>query len=70
MQEELNRLSYTLEKFDEVVEHSNLKLNNVRNLYKHDYDAMLEEKDKLLKKINSIEKLRNTPYFARIDFLN
>ena len=68
MQEEINNLSYTLNKFDEVIDDSNYKLGNLRNLYKHDYDAMLEEKDKLLSRINSIEKVKNNPYFARIDF--
>lgn len=68
MQEELEYLNYTLDKYDEVVDDSKLKLSNLKNLYKHDYDAMLEEKFKLENEIKSIEKAKQTPYFARIDF--
>jgi len=68
MEEELKYLSYTLDKFEEVIDDSKLKLKNLRNLYANNYDAMLEEKFKLESEINSIEKAKNTPYFARIDF--
>ena len=68
MIEEQKYLSYTIDMFNEIIDDSNFKLGNLKNLYKHDYDAMLEEKDKLLKKVNSIEKAKNKPYFARIDF--
>lgn len=68
MEEELNNLKYTINKYDEVIEDSNLKLKNLRELYKYDYDAMLEEKFKLENEINSIEKAKLNPYFARIDF--
>jgi len=68
MKEELNHLDYTLNKYSEVIEDSNLKLGNLKNLYKHDYDAMLEEKYRLEGEIKSIEKAKLNPYFARIDF--
>lgn len=68
MEEELNYLSYTLDKFDEVVSDSKLKLGNLRKLYPNNYDAMLEEKFRLESQISSIERAKNTPYFARIDF--
>lgn len=68
MKEELNNLAYTIEKYNEVIEDSNLKLNNLKELYKHNYDAMLEEKFRLENEINSIEKAKLNPYFARIDF--
>ncbi len=68
MEEELKNLKYTLEKYNEVIEDSNLKLKNLRELYKNNYEAMLEEKFKLENSIKSIEKARKTPYFARIDF--
>lgn len=68
MEEELNHLSYTLDKYNEVIDDSKLKLNNLKNLYKNDYDAMLEEKFKLEGEIKSIERAKNSPYFARIDF--
>ena len=68
MQEELKHLNYTLDKFDEVMADSKLKLSNLREIYKHDYDAMLDEKFKLENEITLIEKAKNTPYFARIDF--
>ncbi len=68
MEEELKHLSYTLNKYDEVIDDSKLKLSNLKNLYKNNYEAMLEEKFKLESEINSIEKAKNSPYFARIDF--
>jgi len=68
MNEELNHLVYTLEKYDEVIDDSNLKLSNLRNLYKHDYDAMMEEKFRLEGEIKSLKKAKLNPYFARIDF--
>jgi len=70
MSEELEYLNYTIDKYNEVVDDSNLKLNNLRELYKYDYDAMLEEKFRLETEINSIEKAKRNPYFARIDFKN
>ena len=68
MEEEIKHLSYTLDKYNEVIDDSKLKLNNLKNLYKNDYDAMLEEKFKLEGEIKSIERAKNSPYFARIDF--
>lgn len=68
MKGELEYLNYTLNKYDEVIDDSKLKLSNLKNLYKHDYDAMLEEKFKLENEIKSIEKAKQIPYFARIDF--
>ena len=68
MEEELNYLSYTLDKFNEVISDSKLKLGNLRKLYPNNYDAMLEEKFRLESQISSIERAKNTPYFARIDF--
>lgn len=68
MEEELNYLSYTLDKFNEVVSDSKLKLGNLRKLYPNNYDAMLEEKFRLESQISSVERAKNTPYFARIDF--
>ena len=68
MSEELTYLEYTIDKYNEVIDDSNLKLNNLRELYKYDYDAMLEEKFRLENEINSIEKAKLNPYFARIDF--
>lgn len=68
MNEELTYLEYTIDKYNEVIDDSNLKLNNLRQLYKYDYDAMLEEKFRLENEINSIEKAKRNPYFARIDF--
>lgn len=70
MSEELEYLEYTIDKYNEVIDDSNLKLNNLRELYKYDYDAMLEEKFRLEAEINSIDKAKRNPYFARIDFKN
>ena len=68
MKDEIEYLSYTIDKFNEVIDDSKLKLSNLKGLYLNNYDAMLEEKFKLEAEINSIEKAKNTPYFARIDF--
>ena len=68
MNEELTYLKYTIDKYNEVIDDSNLKLNNLRELYKYDYDAMLEEKFKLENEISSLQKAKINPYFARIDF--
>lgn len=68
MKDEIEYLSYTLDKFNEVIDDSKLKLSNIKKLYPNNYDAMFEEKFKLEAEINSIERAKNTPYFARIDF--
>lgn len=68
MEDELKYLSYTLEKYDEVISDSKLKLGNLRKLYPNNYEAMLEEKFRLESQINSVERAKITPYFARIDF--
>lgn len=68
MKDEIEYLSYTIDKFNEVIDDSKLKLSNLKGLYLNNYDAMLEEKFKLEAEINSIEKAKNNPYFARIDF--
>ena len=68
MEEELNYLNYTIDKFNEVIDDSKLKLANLKKLYPNNYDAMMEEKYKLESEIDSITKAKNTPYFARIDF--
>ena len=34
MEEEIKNLEYTLEKYNEVIEDSNLKLNHLKELYK------------------------------------
>ena len=66
MTEEVQYLDYTLEKYDEVIEDSKLKLKNLRKLYAHNYDAMLDEKERLEHDIEVIEKAKNSPYFARM----
>ena len=68
MKDELNYLSYTLDKFNEVIDDSKLKLSNLKKLYPNDYDAMLEEKFRLESQINLVERAKKSPYFARIDF--
>lgn len=68
MQEELNNLSYTIEKYNEVIEDSKLKISNLKNLYPNNYDELLEEKIRLESQINSVTRAIENPYFARIDF--
>ena len=59
MEEELKNLKYTLEKYNEVIEDSNLKLKNLRELYKNNYEAMLEEKFKLEGRIITKKAIHN-----------
>ena len=61
MQTELDHLSFTLNKYDEVIDDTNLKLTNLKKIYKYDYDAMLEEKFKLENEIASLEKAKLKP---------
>ena len=68
MKEELEHFDYTIEKYNEVIDDTILKIHHLRDLYKYDYDAMLEEKFKLEAYNKSIEKAKHNPYFARIDF--
>lgn len=70
MEEEIKNLEYTLEKYNEVIGDSNLKLNHLKELFKFDYDAYLEEKFKLEAEIKALEKAKLVPYFARIYFKN
>lgn len=70
MSEELENLNTILDKYNEVIEDSNLKLSNLKELYKFDYDAMLEEKFRLEREVQAIERAKLNPYFARIDFKN
>lgn len=67
MNEEIKHLDYTLEKYNEVIDDSNLKLSNLKKFYK-DYEELLEEKYRLESLIKSVERAKSAPYFARIDF--
>ena len=68
MNEELKQLDIIIDKYDEVIEDSELKLSNLKELYKFDYEAMLDEKFRLENEIQAIKKAKLNPYFARIDF--
>ena len=68
MNEEIENLNLVLNKYEEVIEDSNLKLENLKDLYKFDYEAMIEEKIRLENEIQAITKAKQKPYFARIDF--
>lgn len=67
--EELH-LKETLNKYDEVIEDSYVKIDHLKDLFRHDLDSLLEEKLKIEADIRSIERAKLTPYFARIDFKN
>ena len=69
MIEEIKHLEYTIDKYNEVIDDSKLKLGNLKNLYKN-YDELLEEKYRLEALLKSVERAKNSPYFARIDFEN
>jgi len=68
MEKELEYLEYTLEKYSEVISDSKLKLSNLKELYKGDLEGMIEEKFRLEKEIESINRASLSPYFGRIDF--
>lgn len=68
MEEELKHLEFTLEKYDEVITDSELKMEHLSSIYKGNYEGLLEEKLRLEELIKSVDKAKLTPYFARIDF--
>ena len=70
MEQEREKLNSIIAQIKEVIEDSNLKLDNIKELYRFNYDVMLEEKFRLETYIRSLEKAEKTPYFARIDFQN
>lgn len=65
---EKKHLAWTLDEYEEIISDTNLKIRNLPNFYKGDYDKMMEEKARLLGKKEVIEKSKDKPYFARIDF--
>lgn len=67
---ERKHLDWTLGEYDEIISDTDLKIQNLPNFYKNDYDKMMEEKARLLGKRGVIEKSKDKPYFARIDFKN
>ena len=68
MEEELKHIEFTLEKYDEVITDSKLKMEHLSSIYKGNYEGMLEEKLRLEALIKSVDKAKLVPYFARIDF--
>lgn len=70
MTEEIIHLNDTITTYNEVIEDSILKLSNIKEIYKHDYDKMLDEKFKLEHNIERLKIAKKQPYFARIDFEN
>lgn len=67
---EKKHLAWTLDEYEEIISDTDLKIRNLPNFYKNDYDKMMEEKARLLGKRGVIEKSKDKPYFARIDFKN
>lgn len=70
---EINEEKHLLDvqnEYDEIIEDTNLKIKNLPNFYQNNYDKMLEEKERLISKINVLNKGKLKPYFARIDFEN
>lgn len=68
IQLEQYNLKNTIIKYNEFLDDCNLKLNNLKNIYKNNYDQLLEEKFRLQNKIIITQKTIQKPYFARIDF--
>ncbi len=62
MQQEVEHLSFTLNKYGEIIDNTNLKLIKI---YK--YNSTIEEKFKLENGITSLQKAKLKPYFAKID---
>jgi len=69
-QEEQEYLKYTLEKFDEIIDETNLRIDALPRMYRENPLLL----DSLLKQYNNrlimLEKTKNKPYFARINFKN
>lgn len=68
MVEDQEYLKYTLSKFDVIIEDSKMKLNNLKDIYHNDREKILEQKFFLLNYINTVNNLKGSPFFARIDF--
>ena len=65
---EKKHLAWTLDEYEEIISDTDLKIRNLPNFYKGDYDKMMEEKARLLGKKDVIQRSMDKPYFARIDF--
>ena len=66
---EVKNLNYTIFEYTEALNDSKLRYQNVYKFYLNPDEAE-EEKKKLKRKIEILEKNILNPYFARIDFFN
>ncbi len=67
---ELKKFNEIIEKYNEVLDDSLVKLKNIDKLYQHSFEEMMIEKNKVDNKIKLITRGKLKPYFARIDFYN
>ncbi len=70
LESENKHLKYVQKEYSEIIGDTNLKIKNLPKFYPNNYDKMLEEKERLTKKIEVLDSSKNKPYFARIDFEN
>lgn len=68
--EEKEHLSSTINKFNEVIEYTNAKLNVLPKMYKNNPFQLEKLSKQYNDKLILLTKTENKPYFARIDFKN
>ena len=70
VQEEKVYLESTLEKFNEIIENAELRIESIPRMYKDNPDQIASLLSQYTKRKLLLEKTKNKPYFARIDFKN
>lgn len=70
MQEEKVYLKSTLEKFNEIIEFADLRIESIPRMYKDNPDQIASLLSQYTRRKLLLEKTKNKPYFARIDFKN
>ena len=61
-------LSKTIQQIDEMIDDDQIKISRLVDFYGSDYDKILEERNFLENEINILDRVKENPYFARIDF--
>ncbi|HHW69069.1 MAG TPA: AAA family ATPase [Tenericutes bacterium] len=66
--EEKKYLEQVIKRFDETIKEQHYRINNLSNIYKDDLYLLAEYIDINEKKLEVLNKTKEKPYFARIDF--
>lgn len=68
LQEEKNKLEYIIEKYRDVMEYYDLRLEAIPKLYRNNPTMLENLLNSYTEKLNLMKKNISKPYFARIDF--